>query len=65
VLLMLAGAASALWVSRDAVNRVILQWEQTPLPPREPVRSLPVPIAPIPPPSDAPNDAKPSSGAPR
>jgi general secretion pathway protein A len=65
VLLMLAGAAGALWVSRDAVNRVILQWEQAPLPPREPVRSLPVPIAPIPPPSDAPNDAKPSSGAPR
>jgi general secretion pathway protein A len=61
VLLMLAGAAGALWVSRDAVNRAILQWEQLPLPPGGPVRSLPVPIAPIPPPSDAPGDARPDA----
>jgi general secretion pathway protein A len=65
VLLMLAGAVSALWVSRDAVNRVILQWEQAPLPPGGPVRALPAPIAPIPPPRDAPDDAKPPSGTPR
>jgi general secretion pathway protein A len=65
VLLMLAGAAGALWVSRDSVNRVILQWEQAPLPPGGPVRSLPPPIAPIPPPSDAPDEAKPPSGAPQ
>jgi type II secretory pathway predicted ATPase ExeA len=65
VLLMLAGAAGALWIFRDAVNRVILQWEQVPLPPGAPARSLPVPMAPIPPPSDTPEDAKPSSGAPR
>ena len=37
-LLVLAGAAGALWVSRDAVNRTILQWEQIPLPPGGPVR---------------------------
>jgi hypothetical protein len=49
VLLMLAGAAGALWVWRDAVNRAILQWEQVPVPPVVPVRSLPAPIAPIPP----------------
>jgi len=33
VMLVLAGAAGALWVSRDAVKRTIMQWEQTPLPP--------------------------------
>jgi hypothetical protein len=59
VMLVLAGAAGALWVSRDAVKRTITQWEQVPLPPAGPVRSLPVPIAPIPPPGDAPGDAKP------
>jgi general secretion pathway protein A len=64
VMLVLAGAAGALWVSRDAVKRAITQWEQVPLAPGGPVRSLPVPIAPIPPPSDAPGDAKPP-GAPR
>jgi general secretion pathway protein A len=65
VLLMLAGAAGALWVSRDSVNRVILEWGQAPLPPGRPVRSLPAPIAPIPPPSVVPDDAKPPSGTPR
>ena len=49
-LLVLAGAAGALWASRDAVNRTILQWEQIPLPPGGPVRQLSVPLAPIPPP---------------
>ena len=49
-LLVLAGAAGALWASRDAVNRTIQQWEQIPLPPGGPVRQLSVPIAPIPPP---------------
>jgi hypothetical protein len=49
-LLVLVGAAGALWASRDAVNRTILQWEQVPLPPGGPVRRLSVPIAPIPPP---------------
>ncbi len=58
-LLVLAGAAAALWVSRDAVNRTILQWEQVPLPPGGPVRSLPPPIAPIPPSTDAPSEPKP------
>lgn len=48
-LLVLVGAAGALWASRDAVNRTILQWEQMPLPPGGPVRRLSVPIAPIPP----------------
>jgi type II secretory pathway predicted ATPase ExeA len=57
VLLMLAGAAGALWLWRDAVNRAILQWEQAPVPSAEPVRSLPAPIAPIPPPDDAPGGA--------
>ena len=59
VMLVLAGAAGALWVSRDAVKRTITQWEEVPLPPGGPALSLPVPIAPIPPPSDAPGDAKP------
>ena len=59
VLLMLAGAAGALWVSRDAVNRALLQWEQQPVPPAEPAPALPPPIAPIPPPGDAPGNAKP------
>ena len=49
-LLVLVGAGGALWASRDAVNRTILQWEQMPLPPGGPVRQLSVPIAPIPPP---------------
>jgi hypothetical protein len=47
-LLVLVGAAGALWASRDAVNRIILQWEQMPLPPGGPVRRLSVPIAPVP-----------------
>ena len=50
-LLVLAGAAGALWVSRDAVARTIQQWEQMPLPPGGPIRRLPVPLAPIPPPA--------------
>jgi hypothetical protein len=58
-LLVLADAAAALWVSRDAVNRTIQQWEQVPLPPGSPVRSLPPPIAPIPPSTDAPSGPKP------
>jgi general secretion pathway protein A len=55
-LLVLVGAAGALWASRDAVNRTILQWEQMPLPPGGPVRPLSVPIAPIPPPDEIPNN---------
>ena len=58
-LLVLAGAAAALWVSRDAVNRTILQWEQVPMPPGSPVRFLPPPIAPIPPSTDAPSEPRP------
>jgi len=50
--LVAAGAAGALWVSRDAVSRTILQWENIPLAPGGPVRRLPVPLAPTPPPSD-------------
>lgn len=54
--LVLAGAAAALWVSRDAVSRTMLQWQNIPLAPGGPVPRLPAPIAPIPPPeiSDAP-----------
>ena len=51
-LLMIAGAAAALWVSRDAVARTIQQWENVPLPPGGPMRRLPVPLAPIPPPAE-------------
>ncbi len=51
-LLVLAGAVGALWVSRAAVSRTIEQWEHIPLPPGGPIRRLPVPIAPIPPPAD-------------
>jgi hypothetical protein len=61
-LLVLVGAGGALWASREAVNRTILQWEQMPLPPGGPVRRLSVPIAPIPPP-DVPPDNVPRSPA--
>ena len=54
VLLVLAGAAGAAWVSRDAVSRTIQQWEQVPPAPAGPMRRLMMPIAPIPPPSDVP-----------
>ena len=50
--LVAAGAAGALWVSRDAVSRTILQWENIPLAPGGPVRRLPVPLTPIPPPAE-------------
>ena len=53
-LLVLVGAAGALWTSRDAVSRTIQQWQNVPLPPGGPVRRLPLPLAPIPPPRDAP-----------
>jgi len=46
-LLMIAGAAGALWVSRDAVGRTIEQWEHVPQPPAGPSRRLPAPIAPV------------------
>ena len=49
-LLVLVGAAAGLWVSRDAVERTILQWENVPAAPGGPIRLLPVPLAPIPPP---------------
>ena len=51
-LLVLAGAAGALWMSRDAVERTIQQWENIPQPPGGPIPRLPVPLAPIPPPAD-------------
>jgi hypothetical protein len=57
-LLVLVGAGGALWASRDAVNRTILQWEQMPLPPGGPVRRLSVPIAPIPPPDVPPDNVQ-------
>jgi type II secretory pathway predicted ATPase ExeA len=59
VLLVLAGAAGALWVSRDAVNRAILQWQNIPVAPGGPIRRLPVPIAPIPPPAEIPDNLQP------
>jgi general secretion pathway protein A len=54
VLLVLAGAAGALWVSRDAVSRTILEWQHVPPAPGGPIRLLPAPLAPIPPPADLP-----------
>ena len=54
-LLVLAGAAGALWVSRDAAGRTMLQWQNIPLAPGGPVRRLPVPLAPIPPPAEIPD----------
>ena len=51
-LLVLAGAAGALWVSRDAVSRAILQWEDIPASPGSPARRLPAEIVPIHPGSD-------------
>ena len=51
-LLVMVGAAGALWVSRDAVSRMIQQWEDIPLLPGGPVLRLPAPIAPMPPPAD-------------
>ena len=50
-LLVIIGAAGAVWTSRDAVNRTIQQWLNVPFPPGGPVRRLPVPIAPILPPA--------------
>jgi type II secretory pathway predicted ATPase ExeA len=50
IALMLAGAGAALWVSRDAVSRAIIQWEHIPAAPRSPIRDLPALIAPLPPP---------------
>jgi hypothetical protein len=57
-LLVLAGAAGALWASREAVTRTIRQWEQMPLPPGGPIRQLPVPLAPIPPPDAIPDNLR-------
>lgn len=54
-LLVLAGAAAALWVTHDAVARTMLQWQNIPVPPGGPIRRLPVPLAPIPPPSGLPD----------
>lgn len=44
VLLVVVGAAAALWVSRDAVARTVDQWEHVPQPPGGPVRRLPPPL---------------------
>ena len=56
VLLVLVGAAGALWVSRDAVSRTILLWQHVPPAPGGPIPLLPAPIAPIPPPAEIPDD---------
>jgi type II secretory pathway predicted ATPase ExeA len=53
--LVVVGAAAALWVSRDAVARTIQQWENVPLPPASPIRRLEVPLAPVPPPAEIPS----------
>jgi general secretion pathway protein A len=50
-LLVIAGGGGAAWVFRDAVDRTVQQWENVPLPPGGPIRRLPVPLAPIPPPA--------------
>ena len=49
--LVLTGAAAALWVSRDAVGRAIVHWENIPVAPAAPIRDLPGLIAPLPPPA--------------
>jgi len=59
VLLVLAGAAGAFWVSRDAVSRAMIQWQNIPLAPGGPVPRLPAPIAPIPPPAEIPDTPQP------
>ena len=48
--LVAAGATAALWVSRDAVGRAIIEWQHIPAAPRAPLRDVPALIAPIPPP---------------
>ena len=48
IALMLVGAAGAAWVFRDDAARVLLQWLNVPPAPGGPVRSLPVPLTPIP-----------------
>jgi len=53
IVLMLVGAAAAAWVFRDDAARVLLQWLNVPPAPGGPVRSLPVPLSPIPPPEGA------------
>ena len=50
-LLVIAGGAGAVLVFGDAVDRTIQQWENVPLAPGGPVRQLPVPLSPIPPPA--------------
>ena len=57
-LLVLAGSAGALWLSRDAVSRTLLQWQNVPVAPGGPVRRLPLPIAPVPPPADVQGDVR-------
>jgi len=52
IALLLLGAGGALWVFRADVARTIVQWERVPPMPDGPVRRLPVPLAPIPPPAD-------------
>jgi hypothetical protein len=52
----LAGSGAALYLSRDAAERILLQWENVPLPPGGPLRRLPVPLAPISPPADVPDN---------
>lgn len=49
-LLVLAGAGGGLWVWRDAVARMIVQWESIPSAPAAPALLVPAPIAPVPPP---------------
>ena len=50
VLLFLAGAAAALYVSRAAVGRILLQWQNVPAAPGGPIRRVPPTVAPVPPP---------------
>jgi hypothetical protein len=49
-LLVFAGAGGALWVWRDAVARMIVQWESIPAAPAAPALLVPAPIAPVRPP---------------
>jgi general secretion pathway protein A len=52
VLLMLLGAASALWVFRDAVARTYALWQDVPPAPAPPILRKVSPLVPIPPPRE-------------
>jgi type II secretory pathway predicted ATPase ExeA len=52
IALILLGAGGALWAFRVEVARTVNQWEGVPPVPGGPIRELPVPLTPLPPPAD-------------